>query len=610
MEKSTVQKIHVCGFEKAFSIGEEREISVRIKDTFGFVDNICILFNLYGQKPGEEFQAILTYDEEKSERKSGYSVFTATIKFETAGYRTFFFEIILNGVKRYIKYDDEGDVPALVKEDDNYPFFDTFAYEKDFSTPSWVKGGTMYQIYIDTFNSKNIPEGVKHKVSKWEEEVKWKPDDDGEYRNDKFFGGNLEGIIEKLPYLSRLGVTIIYLTPIFKAESSNRYDIIDYEEIDPMVGDWDLVARFCKIAHSFGIRVVQDIVFNHCNPKNKLFVENRNMFTGNFWWGFKTLVEFCLNSEDYRKMLRNLLKMYLKFFDGIRLDVADSLSDEVLAFIRTVVKEIEAEEGKEIWILGEVWKNDITGDYRKFLYGNELDSVMNYGFSDAIYRYVRFGDYGGFKKNVFKKVLRLYPKPTVDVLMNPLSTHDIPRIPNILTNPIMIEERFIHRINGSIEEVFLWDYDKLDRYWYENGEYSTWRRRQWEYQHNTLTDEERSLEEKMERLCVFLQFTLPGVPSIFAGDEMGAEGLKDPFNRMPLPWNELKEGTAREDFYVRMGAFRKEYKDIFAEGECELVHIDERLLVYRRKGKTRVLTFILDRVNMCIDVSEGKLINL
>ena len=162
----------------------------------------------------------------------------------------------------------------------------------------------MYQIYIDTFNSKNIPESVKHKVSKWEEEVKWKPDDDGEYRNDKFFGGNIEGIIEKLPYLSRLGVTIIYLTPIFKAESSNRYDIIDYEEIDPMVGDWDLVAKFCKKAHSYGMKVVQDIVFNHCNPKNKLFVENRDMFTGNFWWGFKTaflMMYFLLLEQLLRK---------------------------------------------------------------------------------------------------------------------------------------------------------------------------------------------------------------------------------------------------------------------------------------------------------------------
>lgn len=584
--KTNTKLISIKGLEMAVPTKRLIQVQVIIDNTLGYVDNLEILFNKHGQQEGKELRQKLEYNKELS--KDGYSCFTTVIQFLSTGYRTYIFAIVLNGMQYFIKSDGKN---GSILTNEDYPFFETFAYENEFSTPKWVKGGIMYQVYVDTFNTVNIPDTVLSKVSPWGADVKWLPDKDGEYRNDKFFGGNLQGIIEKLPYLQSLGVTIIYLTPIFASNSSNRYDIIDYEKIDEMVGDWTILEELYNQAHALGMHLVFDCVFNHCNPENELYSNQKELFTGHFWWGYKHLAEFDMNSEEYRKLLKKLLNKYLHFCDGIRLDVADNLSDDILRLIRCEVKQIEKKLQKQIYVLGEVWKNAVNGEYRKFLEGDELDSVMNYQFADAIFRYVRWGDAITFERKIFHNVLKLYPKCVIDVLMNPLSTHDIPRIPNMFKNALMLKETYLE----GQGDVFIWDYDKLPL-WNKDGIYQTEVKRLWEYHNSGLKDEEKEHVQKLQKLAVVMQYTLPGIPSIFAGDELGVAGLKDPFNRTCMPW-EIADDSEIRRFYTKLAHVRKKYREIFAEGECSLEFIDNDLCIYKREGNGKSVYCIINRTN-------------
>lgn len=589
MKQNTNQKIFVKGCETAIPSQIRRKICMKIHNDLGFVTNVEVLFNRNGQKPGEDLQVKLEYNHEKSNEE--WSYFETEVEFFSTGYRAFFFKLNLNGKNTFVKYDFKLRSPVITDED--YPFFETFVYNKDFKTPSWVKGGVVYHIYIDTFNAVNIPESVKNKVSPWGEEPKWLPDPDGEYRNDKFFGGNLEGIIAKIPYLKNLGVTILYISPIFKSDTSNRYSIKDYNEIDEMVGNWEILEKLYKIAHENGMHIILDVVFNHCSPENELYKERPDLFTGTCWWGFKDLVEIKMFAEDFKKFLRKLLFKYYNYSDGIRIDVADCFPDDVLKFIREVTKECEIFYQKELWIVGEVWKNGVTGEFKQFFEGYELDSVMNYQFA-ATYRYIRWGDHRELYKKVFYGLYRLYPKPVIDCLMNLASSHDIPRMPNILTNPLMLKDTYL----DGVGDVFPWDYDKINEYWIENGVYSTLKRRTWEYKHNNLSAEQEEYCRHMEKLVVFLQFTLPGVPSIFAGDEFGVMGLKDPFNRRCIPWK--KEDNVRQNEYRSLSALRKS-SSVFFNGDCEFVYGDEEILIYKRQNSVDTLTFAINRTNRIIE---------
>lgn len=589
MRKEANNKIFIQGFEMAIPSQVRRKISIKIHNSLGFITNVEVLFNKNGQKPGKDLHVKMEYNCEASNEE--WSSFETEVEFFTVGYRAFFFKLKLNNKDKCIKFDFNTRSPVITNED--YPFFETFVYNKDFTTPSWVKGGVVYHIYIDTFNAKNIPEDVMNKVSTWGEEPKWLPDPDGEYRNDKFFGGNLEGIIEKIPYLKNLGVTILYISPIFESNTSNRYSIKDYEQIDKMVGNWDILEKLYKVAHENGMYTILDVVFNHCSPENKLYKEKPYLFTGTYWWGFRDLVEIKMWEDEFKKFLKKLLYKYYNYSDGIRIDVADCFPDNILKFIREVTEECEKFYQKELWIVGEVWKNAVTGDFKQFLEGYELDSVMNYQF-EAVYRYIRWGDHKNLYKKIFYGVYKLYPKPVLDCLMNLLSSHDIPRIPNILTNPLMLENTYYE----GVGEVFLWDYDKIHEYWIENGAYSTLKRRTWEYRHNNLSAEEEAYRKLTEKLVVFLQFTLPGVPSIFAGDEFGIMGLKDPFNRRCIPWE--KEDKVRQIVYRSLAALRKS-SSVFFNGNCNMVYADENVLIFERENSVEKLTFAINRTDKLIE---------
>ncbi len=563
----------VVDYKMSFKTNERMMITLRIPNSFGYVKEVSVLFNRHGETPGtEKFE--LNYDVSKSNNE--VSIFTGSISFSSPGYRTFFIQLKINDATKYVMYDEESD-EAILTSSRNHSFGKLFVYYSFFHTPDWIKGGIMYQIFVDTFCYEKTDNNTKFKIVDWNQEPKWKPDEDGNYRNDQFYGGNLRGIISKLPYIKSLNVTVIYLTPIFKSPSSNRYDIVDFEEIDEMVGTWDDLKELHEKAKAIGISLVVDLVFNHSSNENKLLTEDPDMYDWDlkytipkFWWGYSHLVEFNKSSENYLKHLASWLNRYQNYMDGIRLDVADNLPDFVLKYIRNHFSK---------YLLGEVWKNAIIGDFREFLYGDELDGVMNYQFANAIYRYIRWGNHKSFRR-IMNEVANLYPPDALAVSPIFLSSHDIPRIPNILVGDFMKE---------SDQYETVWDMEK-DDYWFENGTFNTYKFRSWEAEHDQIPAEKKILAEKLHKLAIFLQYTLPGIPSIFAGDEAGVTGFKDPFNRKTFPWCNINEKMYK--FYCMMGNFRIANRSVFSNSSnFKLEYIDESKIVYRRGN----LMFIVNR---------------
>lgn len=576
------QKI-VVSYDSSIATNFTTNVVLRIDNLFGMVTDAMVCYNRRGEAPGAEASCALHFVPEQSDNEK--SVFTGNISFPTAGYRTFYIQLYLNGQHKLIEYDTTTEEAVLTNEH-NGAFWQVYVYYANFTTPDWVKGGIMYQIYVDTFCSRDLPKTLKAKTVVWNTFPKWKPDDDGIYRNNQFYGGNLRGIISKLSYLKSLNVTVIYLTPILKSQSANRYDTDDYEQIDEMVGTWDDLRELHEKANSLGMKLIVDMVFNHSGNGNELITKEPEMYdwiekytVPKCWWGYKNLVEFNKNSNKYLEYLLRWLNLYKGFMDGIRLDVADNLPDHILAFIK---------EHFGLYVLGEVWKNAVLGDGRDFLIGDKLDGVMNYQTPIAIYRYLRWGKYQHFSQ--IMRELQLYPPQALDVSPVFLSSHDTPRISNILIGDFMKEDPKFETV-WSMEQ---------SGYWFENGAFDTYKFRQWECEHDKIPEYKEEEAKKLKKLAVFLQYTLPGLPSVFAGEEAQVQGFKDPFNRKPFPWDNIDKDMYK--FYTSIGRFRIAHRDIFADSRnFEMLYIDDCELVYRRGN----MLFFLNRTSMDIDVEQN-----
>lgn len=548
---------------------ETQKIKLRISNVLGRVENVKVFFNKYGQYPGEDGCYDMIYDRQESNQDE--SIFVAQLQHYSAGYRTFVIALQLNNNRMYVKRkypSDEAVLTPFVEE--QYAFWETMPYCLEYDTPdSGLEGGIAYQIYPDTFYKKDLPEEFENKVVPWDAPPKWWPDSDGEYRNNQYYGGTLKGIIAKLPYIKTLGVTAIYVCPVLKSGSTNRYDTIDYEMIDPILGTWDDLAELYKSCHSLGMSLGLDVVINHSSILNPLLTEEPVLYKWHewlkkpkCWWDYEHLPEFDQEEEKYFYYVARWLRNLSDYCDFLRFDVADSLTDKTLAFVKSVLPNKN--------IMGEVWKDAIIGDHRGFLNGNELDCVMNYQFPQAIYRYVRWGNYNYFKK-IVNRIYQLYPDRALKRSPIFMSSHDIPRPMNILTNEYMKEDE-------SFENV--WDMERSPDWINPDGKFDTYRFRTYEMANLEITGEKRVLAENLRRVAVFLQYTLPGLPSIFAGDEMGATGLKDPTNRRPLPWDNIDEVSY--NFYCTMGKFRNAYKPTFAYSDFEILECDWEKLIYRR----------------------------
>ncbi len=432
----------------------------------------------------------------------------------------------------------------------------------DFNVPSEYFGAVMYQIFPDRFNSVGECDTEGKLRPFWlhtdkNEVPNYRPNERGEVENCDFYGGNLRGISDKLDYLKELGVGVIYLNPIFKAWSNHRYDTADYRVIDELLGTEADFAELCDKAHERGIRVILDGVFSHTGSNSRYF-DKLGVFGGGAyhcpdspyrswydfekypevytsWWGIETLPCVKELDEGFKSFIIDADDSVLAHWiaagaDGFRLDVADELPDEFIAAFRARLKAIKPDS----LLIGEVWEdasNKISyGKRREYFTGGELDSVMNYPFRNAIIDFVTGNDDGVFFSQIVMTIAENYPKDVLLTLMNSLSTHDTERILSVLSHEPPP---------------------------FEKSECAGY----------TMPENVRG--EAISRLfaAAFLQFVLPGMPCIYYGDEIGMEGLGDPFCRAYFKWDAV-DGNPVRDFFLRVAALRTSsdtlrYGDVF-----------------------------------------------
>ncbi len=420
-------------------------------------------------------------------------------------------------------------------------------YAKDFSVPQWAKQGVIYQIFPDRFYKGDIQykKVFDERVNaNWEDEPLFANGSVGKVINNDYFGGNFNGIKEKLPYLKDLGVSIIYLNPIFEAHSNHRYNTANYMVADPLLGTNDEFSALCKEAKKQGIKIILDGVFSHTgsdsiyfnkegrydtlgayqstnSPYYSWFKFNRHPDDYLSWWGFETLPEVIETDENFVQFITGeggVIDFWMGLgASGFRLDVADELPDCFIKQIRTAVKR----NGGMLY--GEVWEdasNKISyGEQRAFLYGNELDSVMNYPFMNFIISFVKGGSGVSFMQSVLS-ICENYPRETVDSLMNLLSTHDTERILTSLA-----------------------------------GEPALNRGREWQAAQK-MNEQQIENGATLLKMASCLLYTLPGMPCLYYGDEILTQGYRDPFNRKSFDWTKVSDKNDMLSWYKTLGKIR------------------------------------------------------
>ncbi len=407
--------------------------------------------------------------------------------------------------------------------------------------PAWTADAIFYQIVPDRFlnaDPSNDPDPNQPL------------DETG--RTDQFFGGDLWGIVQKVDYLHRLGVTALYLTPIFTSVTHHKYDTDDYTRVDPHFGGDEALVTLCRELKRRGMRLILDGVFNHVGVHFFAFRDllqkqeasaYRNWFTVHrfpvrienpapysAWWGIPYVPKLNHENPEVRDYLLNrviLPWMRRVPFDGWRLDVANEVPDHFWREFRRQVKRLRP----DAVIIGEIW-----GDATHWLRGDMFDAVMNYPWRGLVLDWVAFRH---TPPSVLDERLRLlamtYPRAVTYGMYNMLSSHDTQRLRTLCGG----------------------DWRKV-------------------------------------RLAFMLQMTLPGAPAIYYGDEVGMEGGNIPDNRRPMDWNPSAEGKALRDYVAALIRLRKQHTAL-RRGDWVTLLTDDRQNVYaylRQHGTEQVLVVL------------------
>ncbi len=560
----------------AFPTGASVTFRVSLPRKYAALNSELILFSDYGEKGRFplKWKAV----------ENAYDIYEGSVSVSENG--LYFYRIVFGikwGERSVPNYRDGGDV------------FQLSFYDPENKPADWLKGGIMYQIFPDRFrNGKKTPVKKGSVLNEdWYNGIPQYAEKPGDpVANNVFFGGDLYGIAEKMDYIASLGVTVLYLNPIFDAASNHKYDIGDYMKIDSMFGGEEGFEKLLAEAKKHGIRVILDGVFNHTGDDSKYFNRYGNYKTVgayqseksqyknwyNFrnypddyesWWGVTILPSTNKYNPEFRGFINGengVIRHYLrKGISGWRLDVADELHDE---FLKDLHDAARAEKSDSL-IIGEVWEdasNKVAYDKRrKYFTECELDSVMNYPFRNAVISYMLHGDAENIAA-VTSRIYEHYPKYVSDSLMNIIGTHDTERILTVLGG----------KPSG-------------DR---TNEQLSTAK----------MTADERENGKKLLKLAYLLISTLPGFPCIYYGDEIGMEGYRDPFNRLPYPWG--KEDNELLDWYKLIGSMRKSRPE-FKEGIYKVVYAHKGVFAFKRDN----LAVIINRSNNTVTYRPSALMS-
>lgn len=466
---------------------------------------------------------------------------------------------------------------------------------QDFTVPDYARGAVMYQIMPDRFfkagecdlTDKLRPFWVHEKLS---DTPQYTADAEGNWCND-FYGGNLQGIRAKLSYLHTLGVGVLYLNPIFMAYSNHRYDTADYKRIDPMLGTADDFAALCRDAHALGMRVILDGVFSHTGS-NSVYFDAKGIFGHgavsdsnspyrawyrfrhypddyDAWWNMPTLPNIEELSESYVNYIivddDSVLAHWLNLgADGFRLDVVDELPDE---FVRKFKKRLRVLKPDAL-LLGEVWEDASNkrayGVSRRYFVDGELDSVMNYPWQKGIVAFVRGEDDGSALGEGIMRLAENYPPEVLACVMNLLGTHDTMRILTVLGG----------------------------EYHASKAEWATAR----------LSPEARALAVRRLHTAAFLQFMLPGMASIYYGDEAGLEGGADPFCRRYYPWG--AEDESLRSFYAALCRVKNETQAL-KTGDVRVTEAGNGRLSFVRKTENQAVEVYVNQSGTDWELPQG-----
>lgn len=433
------------------------------------------------------------------------------------------------------------------------PFTFTWREEDILRTPSWVPGAVFYQIFPDRFyngDPRNDPPGTQL----------W----GGTPTRTNFFGGDLEGIRLKIPYLQEIGITALWLNPIFKSPTNHKYDTSDYLQVDPHLGDLETLRRLVADLHASGIRIILDGVFNHTGTSFWAFQDllargeaspYRDWYYVNClpvqtdppnyacWWNFAELPKLKATNPEVREYLLKVGTYWLAAgpTDGWRLDVPNEIEPSFWQEFRQAVKKVNP----EAYLTGEIWH-----DARFWLQGKYFDGVMNYVFRDLVIDYFA-------RRRISLKTLDLllgrhrlyYPEAANYCLLNLLGSHDTARVITAFQEGLTNQPG--HR-----------------------GDYA----------------------EAVEHLrpALILQMTYPGAPLIYYGDEVGMTGGPDPDSRRPMVWNPTEQDIHLLAFYRQLIQARQRYRPL-QDGLFQPLVVDSRRDVYayaRRREESSILVVL------------------
>lgn len=415
------------------------------------------------------------------------------------------------GIKLYDDIKDKSYQPAFVY---------SYAYPAE-PKPEWAIGAIAYQVFPDRFcRVGKLDTGM----------VAW---NSTELDSDKFFGGNIKGITSKVSYLKRLGVKILYLNPIFKSNTSHRYNTSDYFKVDPTLGTDKDLKELCETAHEHGMKIVLDAVFDHCSTDFGPFVDayknrNNSKFYNWFLFGAKESVKegyaaFSFYSDMPKLNLNNpntadyfveVGKYWIDRFDidGWRIDVGPEIPPD---FWRMFRKEIKKKK-QDCLLVNECW-----GDSRYWCNeGDMFDTNMNYSWSDCVWKLFADNSISIYEFDALLNRNLMSYRIEVGLLMwNMLGSHDTPR--------------FLSRANEHLE----------------------------------------SLEA-----AAFFQMTAPGIPIIYYGDELGMNGGQDPECRKPMDWEHSSDNRVLR-YYRQITQLRRRYAALTV-GDYKTYLIDEEQGIY------------------------------
>lgn len=553
------------GRRTAFEIGESARLALRIPREAG---TASIFVDIYSESLDT---LIMTEEFTLKSSEFSFDYYECKLNTKKLGRGLYFMKIRLYAFDKIYYSHKEGE--GLIFNEDNCPSGYMQLTVSSFSNtvPEHILGGVIYHIFVDRFargGGSEIPDGAVLVGGEWENIPEFPEYRGAPLKNNTFYGGTLYGIIDRLDYIASLGVKAIYLSPIFSSVSNHKYDTSDYMQVDAMFGGDEALSSLIKEAKKRGIGIILDGVFNHTGDDSIYFNRyGRFLETGAYqsksspyfewyefqnhpteytsWWGIEILPRINPDIQSCREYFTGKNGVISKYADmgiyGMRLDVADELSDGFIADIKSTL----SKRGENV-LYGEVWEdasNKISYGRRKRYYlGEELDGVMNYPVREGIIDFI-------LHKSPDKLGYALYevtynaPERIMHTQMNLLGTHDTERILTVLGN--------------------------------ENKEGLT----NAELCVKRMSPDSREMAKRRLMSAYTVLSTLPGIPAVFYGDEAGLEGYHDPFNRMPYPYG-------KEDFefirhYRLLGKIRQD-NEVYKRGEFELVLINPDALIFKR----------------------------